>query len=224
MLPALDTVLADAVDRAFIATVHGRFGGGVSATVMSGGRDQPHVLRAPAAGATGRLFIELQLAEAGLNLPSPSGFGAMSNGLSRVIGHVTMRPAPGGRMMDVKVVTEMFDDADGAARMSGVAHATGVLLHETDPGRIDVLRSPAAQQQRGLSQRQAQRGWLPQPGRTRLNRGGGLGSNGRVTAPLSQLALPVAATLLRRVAERLAEAVGDSFERVVIGLERDDAA
>ena len=232
---ALVAAVTAALDRAFIDTVHARYGGAMSAMVVGDGAAQEQLLRASPANVTGRLLLELHLLDedGGGAAPNPGGFSNLFQGLSRIIGHVTMQPAPGGRMMDVKVVTELFDDQDGAARVSETAHATGVLLQERPPhlaggqdvARIDVVRSPADQQQRGLSQRQGQRGWLPHPERTRGNRGGGLGVNGRVTAPPSQLSLPVSATLLRRLAERLVQAkeIGDRLERVVVGLEHGDA-
>ena len=131
---ALVAAVTAALDRAFIDTVHARYGGAMSAMVVGDGAAQEQLLRASPANVTGRLLLELHLLDedGGGAAPNPGGFSNLFQGLSRIIGHVTMRPAPGGRMMDVKVVTEMFDDAGcRGPRYPVTAHATGIpVLHE----------------------------------------------------------------------------------------------
>ena len=230
----VDAVLS-AIDRSFVEVLRARFGGGIDSVMLQGSQVQEQRLRAAPAGVPATLLVELRLlerTEAGESR-GPSGFGQLFHGLSTIIGHVTMTPLPGGSGMEATVVTEVFDDQDSASQLSHATLPTGVLLREMPPylpgatggNRIDVVRSQAGQVGSALSNRQAQRGWQPQPGRTRTNRGGGLGSNGRAAAPPTALPCPVAALLLRRLGTALTAdaAIGANLDRVTLGLENGDA-
>ena len=212
-----------------------RFGGGIESVMLQGDDVRGVRLRAAPAGVSTTLLIELRLLQRSesAQMQGRSGFGTLFHGLSTIIGHVTMPVGSNGRGMETKVVTEVFDDQDSATQMTHATLPTGVLFREQPPylasaiggKRIDVVRSQVCQADSARSDRQGQRGWQPQPGRTRTNRGGGLGSNGRAAAPPTSLPCPIAAILLRRLGEALLKdaAVGSAFDRLTLGLENGDA-
>ena len=228
------TAVLSAIDRSFIEVLGARFGGGIDALIVQGSQVLQQRLRSAPAGVLSMLLVELRIqnSQAGQS-DELSGFSHLFHGLSTIIGHVTMQRTPSGSGMEARIVTEVFDDRDSARHLSHATLPTGVLLREPPPAlpgalggnRIEVVRSQAGQAGSALSDRQAQRGWQPQPGRTRINRGGGLGSNGRAAAPPTTLPCPVAGLLLRRLGTALAadESIGASLDRVTLGLENGDA-
>ena len=226
--------LLSAIDQAFTDVVHARYGGGIHSVLLRGDRVQEQRLRAAPVSMTAYLLLELHLREhdeAGATA-SPSGFGRLFQGLSTMIGDVTMAEAPDSGAATIHVITEVFDQQDGAERLAGAILPTGVALEEgspylsgpTGPKAIRVVRSAAGQAEGDKLARLHQRGWLAQPKRLRGNRGGGLGNNGHRRATPSNLSCSVAADLLRRLGDRLAKAgeIGGDLEKIVVGLELGD--
>jgi len=130
---------------------------------------------------------------------------------------------------EVDVDTEVFDDHDPNESLDAGRLPTGVLLGSEPegqagrmPGRgLSVLRNDEAVEGGAKAVSQSQRGWLPPPGRSQVNRASGLGSNGHRRATASPLAYPVARALLARIGDRVSQldTNGPPIERVTVGVQ-----
>ena len=227
----IDAVLR-AVDMAFCDIVHDRYGGGIHSVFSHGLRVKEQQLRAASGASPGYLILELHFRDVDGSAGKPTGFGRLDQRLATVIGQVRISKPPEPRAMDVRVVTEIFDEQDSGARLAASTMSDGISLQETASSvanavgamGIHVVRSQAAASEMGKQGRIAQRGWLPRQVRTRPNRAGGLGSNGHCRATGSSTSSPISAQLLQRLGDRLAASgpLGEALERIVVGLELGD--
>ncbi len=177
------------------------------------GRNDLLVLALSAAGATS---TQMPLSDV------DQGFAILSLG---VIQLASAQPGAG----EVDVDTEVFDDHDPNESLDAGRLPTGVLLGSEPegqagrmPGRgLSVLRNDEAVEGGAKAVSQSQRGWLPPPGRSQVNRAGGLGSNGHRRATASPLAYPVARALLARIGDRVSQldTNGPPIERVTVGVQ-----
>ena len=222
-------IVLEAVDGAFQHTLHGRYGGGVLVILKRDGNivcEQP--LRDVPVGLSDAIVLELEVRGAG----GVAGFSAGSAGSLTALGTVSMLASPGRGADDVHVLTEVFDEHDPNGAADDGCLTTGILLSQEPqglagqmPGRgVFVVRSEDAQQSAGAAVRQGQRGWGAPSTRTKVNRGGGLGSNGHRRAATPQLVAPVSRALLKHIADHVATAksVGRLVRRVVVGLKLNE--
>ena len=186
--------LLDGVDSAFEAVLHGRYGGGISATLAQGaGEATSATLRTARAGSIAFIRLHLQL----------SG-GSASAGVEGIpIGTAQMTGGPTYAVQGTTVQTELFLDQDPNEPSDATALSSGVLLEHAPSslpnGGLLVVRSTEAVRNHEQTALAEQQNWRPNPSRHVASSGlGASGRSHRQASPAVTL-LPVSADLLFRL-------------------------
>ncbi len=189
-----EQILLDGVDSAFEAVLHGRYGGGISATLaQASGEATPATLRAARAGSLAFIRLHLQ--------PRSVQAGAGVDGMP--IGTAQLSDGPKSAVAGTTVQTEIFLDADPNEPSDGTALSSGVLLQSAPAslpnGGLLVVRSTEAARNHEQMALAEQQNWRPNP--SRHIAASGLGASGRGHRQASPVAmrLPVSADLLARL-------------------------
>ena len=194
LTPEHAQILLDGIDSAFEAVLHGRYGGGISASLSrESGPATAATLRTARAGSLSfiRLHLQPSATQAGAGVDgTPIGTAQLSGGA---------RPAVSG----TTVQTEIFLDTDPNEPSDGTALSSGVLLQSAPAslphGGLLVVRSTEAARNHEQMAVAEQQNWRPNPSRHVASSGLGASGRGHRQASPVTARLPVSADLLARV-------------------------
>ena len=204
--------LLDGIDSAFEAVLHGRYGGGLSATMAEGaGEAKPATLRTARAGTDAVVRLSL--------LGHGAGAGAGVEGIP--IGTAQLSAAAKTAVEGTTVQTEIFLDQEPNEPSDATALSSGVLLEQASSslpnGGLLVVRSTESarnHQQMALAEQQ---NWRPNPSRHVASSGLGASGRGHRQSSPAAMLMPVSADLLARLGGAVAAlSIGVSQVSVVL--------
>ena len=203
--------LLDGVDSAFEAILHGRFGGGVSATMQQeAGGARSTTLRPARAGS--QAFIQLGLQARG------AAAGTACEGIA--IGTAQLSAGPEPAVEGTTILTEIFLDQDPNEAGDATAQASGVLLEQAPAslpnGGLLVVRSTEAARNNEQMALAEQQNWRPNPSRHVASTGLGASGRGHRRAGPSAMLVPVSADLLVRLGGAVAALSADVGQVAVV--------
>ncbi len=205
-------ILLDGIDSAFEAVLHGRYGGGLSASLAQDTGSAPAAtLRTARAGSLAFIRLDLQ-AQGAQTSPPVDGVP---------IGAIRLSSGPGPAVEATTVQTEIFLDQDPNESGDATALSSGVLLQAAPAslpnGGLLVVRSTEAARNNEQLALAEQQNWRPNPSRHVASSGLGASGRGHRQASPAAMMLPVSADLLARLGGAVA-ALPFAIDRVSVVL------